>query len=177
MLPRQWDANGHARGKLAPGGWIAKADPEGKTGRFSVSDIVIPTIWTLINREICLLTMQIWNGISAHPGIARHALCTLPAGVSLAGEVALGTASRLASKYISWFPATVPQSGSESQGGEWTYSTLSSTDALNRELSRKGWLLKQPAQENRLPLQSFPKPRGRERFGLWKKSSVWRNQN
>ncbi len=31
LLPRQWDANGHARGKLAPGGWIARTDPEGKT--------------------------------------------------------------------------------------------------------------------------------------------------
>ncbi len=31
LLPRMWDANGHARGKLAPGGWIAKTDPEGKT--------------------------------------------------------------------------------------------------------------------------------------------------
>ncbi len=31
LLPRQWDARGHARGRLAPGGWIAKTDPEGKT--------------------------------------------------------------------------------------------------------------------------------------------------
>ncbi|MFT5526169.1 MAG: putative heme-binding domain-containing protein, partial [Pirellulaceae bacterium] len=31
LLPRQWDANGHAKGKLAPGGWIAKTDPDGKT--------------------------------------------------------------------------------------------------------------------------------------------------
>lgn len=31
LLPRQWDARGHARGKLAPGGWIAKTDPNGKT--------------------------------------------------------------------------------------------------------------------------------------------------
>jgi putative heme-binding domain-containing protein len=31
ILPRQWDANGHAVGILAPGGWIAKTDPEGKT--------------------------------------------------------------------------------------------------------------------------------------------------
>jgi len=31
LLPRQWDARGHARGKLAPGGWICKTDPEGKT--------------------------------------------------------------------------------------------------------------------------------------------------
>lgn len=31
LLPRQWDARGHARGKLAPGGWIAKTDPEGKS--------------------------------------------------------------------------------------------------------------------------------------------------
>jgi len=31
LLPRQWDARGHARGKLAPGGWIAKTNPDGKT--------------------------------------------------------------------------------------------------------------------------------------------------
>lgn len=31
LLPRMWDANGHARGKLAPGGWIASTDPNGKT--------------------------------------------------------------------------------------------------------------------------------------------------
>ena len=31
LLPRQWDANGHAAGVLAPGGWIASTDPEGKT--------------------------------------------------------------------------------------------------------------------------------------------------
>src|SRR5579884_562888 len=30
LLPRQWDANGHARGRMAPGGWIAKTDPESK---------------------------------------------------------------------------------------------------------------------------------------------------
>lgn len=31
ILPRQWDANGHATGIVAPGGWIAQTDPEGKT--------------------------------------------------------------------------------------------------------------------------------------------------
>ena len=31
LLPRQWDAGGHAVGILAPGGWIAKTDPDGKT--------------------------------------------------------------------------------------------------------------------------------------------------
>ncbi|MEZ6057229.1 MAG: c-type cytochrome [Planctomycetaceae bacterium] len=31
LLPRMWDANGHARGRMAPGGWIASTDPEGKT--------------------------------------------------------------------------------------------------------------------------------------------------
>jgi putative heme-binding domain-containing protein len=31
LLPRQWDGNGHATGILAPGGWIAKTDPDGKT--------------------------------------------------------------------------------------------------------------------------------------------------
>ncbi|MBS0208896.1 MAG: c-type cytochrome [Planctomycetes bacterium] len=30
LLPRQWDAGGHAVGILAPGGWIAKIDPEAK---------------------------------------------------------------------------------------------------------------------------------------------------
>jgi putative heme-binding domain-containing protein len=37
LLPRQWDANGHATGILAPGGWIAETDPDGKTWKmFSV---------------------------------------------------------------------------------------------------------------------------------------------
>lgn len=31
LLRRQWDAGGHAVGILAPGGWIAATDPEGKT--------------------------------------------------------------------------------------------------------------------------------------------------
>ncbi|MBL8898923.1 MAG: heme-binding protein, partial [Planctomycetes bacterium] len=30
LLPRMWDANGHARGLLAPGGWIARCDLDGK---------------------------------------------------------------------------------------------------------------------------------------------------
>jgi len=34
LLPRQWDANGHARGILAPGGYIARTDPDGK--RFEI---------------------------------------------------------------------------------------------------------------------------------------------
>jgi putative heme-binding domain-containing protein len=31
LLPRQWDANGHARGILAPGGYVAKTDFDGRT--------------------------------------------------------------------------------------------------------------------------------------------------
>lgn len=30
LLPRQWDAGGHAVGILAPGGWLASTDPDGK---------------------------------------------------------------------------------------------------------------------------------------------------
>ena len=30
VLPRMWDAGGHAVGRMAPGGWIARVDPEGK---------------------------------------------------------------------------------------------------------------------------------------------------
>ena len=30
LLPRQWDPRGHARGILAPGGWICRVDPNGK---------------------------------------------------------------------------------------------------------------------------------------------------
>ncbi|MBX3422909.1 MAG: c-type cytochrome [Pirellulaceae bacterium] len=30
LLPRRWDANGHAAGLLAPGGWICRVDPSGK---------------------------------------------------------------------------------------------------------------------------------------------------
>src|SRR5690606_16354229 len=33
LLPRQWDARGHAVGIMAPGGWIAELDPEGKACR------------------------------------------------------------------------------------------------------------------------------------------------
>ncbi|NNE00177.1 MAG: c-type cytochrome [Pirellulaceae bacterium] len=31
LLPRQWDARGHAVGRLAPGGWITRFDPKAKT--------------------------------------------------------------------------------------------------------------------------------------------------
>lgn len=31
VIPRLWDANGHAKGILAPGGYICKTDPDGKT--------------------------------------------------------------------------------------------------------------------------------------------------
>lgn len=31
LLPRQWDAGGHAVGILAPGGWVCRTDPDGKT--------------------------------------------------------------------------------------------------------------------------------------------------
>jgi len=30
LLPRMWDAGGHAVGRMAPGGWIARTDPDGK---------------------------------------------------------------------------------------------------------------------------------------------------
>ncbi len=31
LLPRMWDARGHARNKFAPGGWIARTDPDFKS--------------------------------------------------------------------------------------------------------------------------------------------------
>ncbi|MFV1995523.1 MAG: hypothetical protein ACC661_08800, partial [Verrucomicrobiales bacterium] len=31
LLARMWDARGHARGKLAPGGWVTRFDPKKKT--------------------------------------------------------------------------------------------------------------------------------------------------
>lgn len=31
LLPRQWDARGHAKGRLAPGGWICKVTPDGQS--------------------------------------------------------------------------------------------------------------------------------------------------
>lgn len=31
LLPRIWDPRGHAVGRMAPGGWIARVDPEGKS--------------------------------------------------------------------------------------------------------------------------------------------------
>ena len=34
LTPRMWDANGHARGILAPGGYVCKTDPDGKRVEF-----------------------------------------------------------------------------------------------------------------------------------------------
>ncbi len=31
IIPRMWDARGHARGRLAPGGWVARTDADGRT--------------------------------------------------------------------------------------------------------------------------------------------------
>jgi len=31
LLPRMWDSNGHARGRMAPGGWVTRLDMESKT--------------------------------------------------------------------------------------------------------------------------------------------------
>jgi len=31
LISRMWDANGHARGRMAPGGWIARTDKDGKS--------------------------------------------------------------------------------------------------------------------------------------------------
>jgi len=31
LLPRQWDARGHARGRMAPGGWICRVTPDGQS--------------------------------------------------------------------------------------------------------------------------------------------------
>ena len=31
LLPRDWDARGHAKGRMAPGGWVAKVSPDGKS--------------------------------------------------------------------------------------------------------------------------------------------------
>jgi putative heme-binding domain-containing protein len=31
LLPRMWDARGHARGRYAPGGWVGRMDPDGNS--------------------------------------------------------------------------------------------------------------------------------------------------
>ena len=40
LLPRLWDARGHARGILAPGGWIARCDPDGQDIELGPGDMV-----------------------------------------------------------------------------------------------------------------------------------------
>ena len=37
LLPRMWDANGHAKGIMAPGGWICQVDKNGKNARLVAS--------------------------------------------------------------------------------------------------------------------------------------------
>ena len=60
LLPRQWDANGHAAGIYAPGGWIAKTDPDGKTWEmFSIGyrncyDIAFNADGELFTAQRCL---------------------------------------------------------------------------------------------------------------------------
>src|SRR5206468_357162 len=58
LLPRQWDGRGHAAGILAPGGWIAKTDPEGKT-------------WEIITSGRC--TSAIGPSARCTPFISRRA--------------------------------------------------------------------------------------------------------
>jgi glucose/arabinose dehydrogenase len=73
LLPRQWDANGHAVGRVAPGGWICKVTPDGKrwevisSGYRNEYDIALNT-----EGEMLLMTPT-WSGTSAAPGIARPA--------------------------------------------------------------------------------------------------------
>ena len=74
LLPRQWDARGHARGKLAPGGWIAKTDPEGKT-------------WEMISMGYSPTT-RTWNGTWVRRGTVRLELSTPSAAVNSAGAAA-----------------------------------------------------------------------------------------
>ncbi len=45
LLPRRWDANGHAAGILAPGGWICSVNPDG-------SNVVVRSIGFAISTTL-----------------------------------------------------------------------------------------------------------------------------
>ncbi len=64
---RQWDAGGHAVGILAPGGWIAKTDPDAKAWEVSAWATAIRMTWRSTPLASCLLRrrhgMGLWRAV------------------------------------------------------------------------------------------------------------------
>ena len=76
LLPRQWDAGGHAVGLLAPAGWIASIDPDGK--QWDLRTIGFRNAYDIaLNADGELFTYDSdpeWD--LGTPGIARREFCT-----------------------------------------------------------------------------------------------------
>ena len=72
LLPRMWDGNGHARGKLAPGGFILKTDPDAKKIEMIAYGFRNQFDAAFTRMVSCLFTMRTWSGIWARRGIVRR---------------------------------------------------------------------------------------------------------
>ena len=71
LVPRMSDSRGHAANIMAPGGWIAKTDLDGR--HWELICIGFRNVYdAAFNREGDLSpTMPIWNLIWVPPGIAQ----------------------------------------------------------------------------------------------------------
>jgi hypothetical protein len=72
VLPRQWDAGGHAVGILAPGGWMRM----GRVGNCSSAASATATTSTSMPTAKSSPTTATWNGNGARTGIAPRASIT-----------------------------------------------------------------------------------------------------
>ncbi len=86
VIPRLPDAGGHAVGRMAPGGWICKTDPDAKQFELMSSGIATSTILHLIAMASCSPMTPIWNGISDYRGIVRLGFAMQPVEANSAGE-------------------------------------------------------------------------------------------
>ncbi|HSF53005.1 MAG TPA: hypothetical protein VLA71_04605 [Algoriphagus sp.] len=86
LFPLIKDPRGHANNRMAPGGWIAKIDPEGKN--WELISAGYRNAFDFDYNEVgdILPMMQIWSGISGCLGIDQPESTTLPAVRNLAGE-------------------------------------------------------------------------------------------
>ena len=72
LLPRMTDARGHARNIKAPGGWIARTDPDGKSFHYILLATETIMISLSTKMEKCLLMIQTWSGIVELLGIVQQ---------------------------------------------------------------------------------------------------------
>ena len=101
VVTRLWDANGHARGILAPGGYICRTDPEGKTfelvsyGYRNEYDIAFNSLGDLFTYD----SDMEWD--AGTPWYRPTRICMAPSGSDLGWRSGAG-------KWPTYYPDSVP---------------------------------------------------------------------